>query len=164
MHDYTRHTPHMSACPCQYNCHVPTHIHVCILTVPTHMHAHSQSLVFTHLRAHSRYTHTLTHAVHPAAHPACAHAKRLRECTHSHSDPPAPTGQHHAFMRAAHTQLSPERVHRAQVWGVGLLDRLRLTSQLPPCLGLCLCSCALSPKCREGAGRATWGRGRPRRP
>lgn len=43
--------------------------------------------------------------------------------------------------------------------GSGPLGRPRLTSQLPPCLGLCLCSCSLSPECREGAGRGAGGRG-----
>lgn len=152
-------TRHTCACLCQHNCHVHTNIHVCILNVHTHMHTPPTPLhLHTCVHTRSIYPHPNSCSTHTATHSAHAYAQNMHVHTHARSNLPTLHWPANTLISVVHI-LSRESVHGVQVWGVGLLDRRNLTSQLPPCLGLCLCSCSLSPKCGEGAGRAASGRG-----
>lgn len=141
------HTPHTHTCP---HARVKTMamsphtcVCVCLMHTPTCTHAPS------HLFSTCVHTQLLTHVPHAEPHTQCVHMPNAH--THAVTLPPS-TGQHMGSCGLHTHTLSRESVR-------GPLGRPRLTSQLPPRLGLCLCSCSLSPKCREGAGRGAGGRG-----
>lgn len=134
---------------CVYFMYTPTCTHLPLICI------------YSPVCTHGQYTHILTHVPHTQpTHSACACAPNTHGHTHSRNNLPTLHWPANTLLSVVHIHIfSRESVHGVRVWGVGPLDRRNLASQLPPCLGLCLCSCSLSPKCGEGAGRATSGRG-----